>query len=434
MQIKLFKLSVFALFCAIFAVYGLNGSPAGAFSSGPIASRTGAPGELNCTACHMGAAVNSGGGTLTITGLPQNYSPNQEIAVTVTLTQTGRSTFGFQLTALDDQNRRAGDLVLTDTARTILNSGAIQNNLRQYINHNSAGTNATAPGQGSWSFTWRAPAQSAGRVTFYAAGNAANGNGGNGGDFIYTANASITPGTTLGNFASVSAASFSPTAAVTAESILAGFGSGLSQNVVSATVTPLPTTLDGTEVKVKDSANVERSAGLFFVAPTQINYLIPAGTANGAATVTVLRGATAVSQGTIKVESVSPALFSAAANGLGLAAAVVLRRRGGVDTFEPVTQVVGGQIQAVPIDLGPEGDLVVLLGFGTGFRTVDQSAVSATVGGTASTFVSTAPVAGLAGLDQANILIPRSLAGRGLVDVVFTASGKPANTLQVNIK
>ncbi len=435
MQIKLFKLSVFALCCAIFAIYGLNGSPAGAFSSGPVASRTGAPNEPNCTACHMGAAVNSGGGTLMIGGLPANYTPNQEITVTVLITQTGRSTFGFQLTALDDQGRRAGDLVLTDTTRTVLNSGAILGNLRQYINHNSGGTGATGPGQGSWSFTWKAPPQSAGRVTFYAAGNAANGNGTNGGDFIYTTSSSIQPGSSIANFASVSAASFSPTAAVTAESILAGFGTGLSQNIVAATQTPLPKELDGTQVRVTDSAGVERPAELFFVAPTQINYLLPKDTANGAATVTVVRGVAVVAQGTITVDTVSPALFSAAANGQGLAAAVVLRRRGGVDTFEPVTQVVGGQIQAVPIDLGPEGDLVVLLAFGSGFRAAAPSSVSATIGGTASTFVAAAAVpAPLFGLDQANILIPRSLAGRGLVDVVFTAGGKQANMVQVNVK
>jgi uncharacterized protein (TIGR03437 family) len=434
MRRKLFKLSVFALFCAVFAVYGLNGAPAAAFTSGPVASRTGAPGELNCTACHGGSAVNSGGGTLAITGLPQTYTPNQEVTVTVTLTQTGRSKFGFQLTAIDDQGRRAGDLILTETNRTNLATGPVGANLRQYINHTGDGTSSTAPGQGSWSFRWKAPAQSVGRVTFYAAGNAANGNGSSGGDLIYTTNTPVQAGTTLASFTSVSAASFSQTASITADSILAGFGTGLSQNVVSASTTPLPTTLDGTEVKVRDSANTERSAGLFFVAPTQINYLVPTGTANGAATVTVLRNGTAASQGTVNVVAVSPSLFSAAANGQGLAAAVVLRRRNNVDTFEPVVQIVGGQPQAIPIDLGPEGDLVVLLTFGTGFRAAAQSAVSATVGGTASTFVSTAPVMGLAGLDQANILLSRSLAGRGLVDVVFTAGGINANTVQVNIK
>jgi uncharacterized protein (TIGR03437 family) len=72
--------------------------------------------------------------------------------------------------------------------------------------------------------------------------------------------------------------------------------------------------------------------------------------------------------------------------------------------------------------------------FGTGFRAAAQSTLSATIGGTASAFVAAAPAPGFEGLDQANILIPRSLIGRGLVDVVFTANGKTANTVQINIK
>ncbi|MGH9938257.1 MAG: hypothetical protein ACREAM_18595 [Blastocatellia bacterium] len=42
--------------------------------------------------------------------------------------------------------------------------------------------------------------------------------------------------------------------------------------------------------------------------------------------------------------------------------------------------------------------------------------------------------AGRFGLDQANILIPRSLIGSGLVNVVFTANGKTANAVQIDIK
>ncbi len=40
----------------------------------------------------------------------------------------------------------------------------------------------------------------------------------------------------------------------------------------------------------------------------------------------------------------------------------------------------------------------------------------------------------LTGLDQVNALIPRSLLGRGEVDVVLTVDGKVANTVRVAIK
>ncbi len=442
MRNKLLRLSIIGFGCALFILFGLNGSPAEAFSGGPPASRTGAPAlgsfpaEITCTACHTSFPLNSGPGTLTITGLPANYSPNQEVAVTVTLSQPDRARYGFETTVLDDQGRKAGDLVVTDAARTRVIPGTGNFAERQYIQHILAGVTPNGTNQNSWTFTWRAPAQSVGRVTFYVAGNAANGANGNQGDFIYNTNASVQPASPLGQFASVSAASFAPSGSLTSNGIAAGFGSGLAANTVGATTVPLPTQLDGTEVTVRDAGNQTRNAGLFFVAPGQINYLIPDGTAAGAATITVRRNGTDTAQGTISIESVAPGLFAANANGQGVAAAVVLRRRGGVDTFEPVAQFnsTTSRFEPLPIDLGPETDTVVLVAFGTGFRAAAQSAVSATIGGTASTFVATAPAPGFEGLDQANILIPRSLIGRGLVDVVFTATDKPGNTVQINVK
>jgi uncharacterized protein (TIGR03437 family) len=41
---------------------------------------------------------------------------------------------------------------------------------------------------------------------------------------------------------------------------------------------------------------------------------------------------------------------------------------------------------------------------------------------------------GAAGLDQVNVVLPRSLAGRGEVDVVLTVEGQAANTVRVNIQ
>lgn len=60
--------------------------------------------------------------------------------------------------------------------------------------------------------------------------------------------------------------------------------------------------------------------------------------------------------------------------------------------------------------------------------------MSATIGG-ASTEVSYAGAQGsYVGLDQANIRIPASLAGRGEVNVALTVSGKAANAVTINVK
>lgn len=432
MRIHLLKLTITVSLGVLFAIYSLNGSAVSAFSGGPEPSLTGAPGESTCSSCHGGGP---GGGTLGI-NLPANYSPNQEITLTVTLAQQNRARYGFQLTAIDDSGRRAGDLTTSDAnTQTQLNS--VSGNQRQYINHTSSGSNPVSPGQGSWTFKWKAPAQSVGRVTFYFAGNAANGNFTTTGDTIYTNNQSIQPAPALSTLASVSAASFlgSPLAA---NQIVAGFGTGLAQNITFASTIPLPTQLDGTSVGVRDASGMERPAGMFFVSTGQINYLIPAGTVNGAATITLRRNGVDTAQGTTNIEAVAPGLFAANANGQGVAAAVILRRRGTVDTFEQVAQFnsTSGRFEPILLDLGPEGDQVFLLAFGTGFRNISaQTAATATIGGTPAPVLFVGAVANLEGLDQTNITIPRSLIGRNMaLDVVFTADTKTANTVQIGVK
>ena len=96
-------------------------------------------------------------------------------------------------------------------------------------------------------------------------------------------------------------------------------------------------------------------------------------------------------------------------------------------TFDPNSRA------SVPIDLGPEGDQVFLLLFGTGVRGF-SSQVTATVGGESVPVLGAVPQGEFVGLDQINIgPLPRSLAGRGEVNILLTADGKPANTVTVNV-
>src|SRR5262249_26609794 len=186
------------------------------------------------------------------------------------------------------------------------------------------------------------------------------------------------------------------------------------------------------------SQGVTRPSPLFFVSPMQVNYQIPPGTAPGAATVTITSGDGTVSTGTINITAIAPSLFSANASGQGVAAAAALRIKANGDrSFEAVAQFDAseGRLVPIPIDLGPEGDRVFLLAFGTGLRGRSSlSAVSVKMGGVDSEVQFLGPQGGFVGLDQGNILIPRSLAGRGEIDIVMTVDGKPANRLIVSIK
>ncbi|MDX2033601.1 MAG: cohesin domain-containing protein [Blastocatellia bacterium] len=232
---------------------------------------------------------------------------------------------------------------------------------------------------------------------------------------------------------SVSAASFRADAAP--ESIMAAFGASLATAVQVASQTPLPTSLAGTTVTVRDNAGVERPAPLFFVAPSQVNFLLPAGSAAGAATVTIRSGAGAVSAGTVTIAGVAPSLFTANANGQGVAAAVLLRvKADGSQVYETVARFDAGLNRFVPvaIDPGPAGDQLFLILYGTGLRHRGSLAqVSALAGGLPAEALFAGAVDGFAGLDQLNLRLPRALAGRGLIDVLVTAENRTANAVQV---
>lgn len=238
------------------------------------------------------------------------------------------------------------------------------------------------------------------------------------------------------DLANVSAASFRGEA-LAPESIVAAFGTGLSTATQSATTTPLPTALQETRVTVRDATGTERLAPLFFVSSTQVNYQIPPGTAQGQARVTITSGVGAVSSQNINIARVAPAVFTLNTTGRGLPAAVVLRVGLSGQSTEPIARLnpATNQYEAIPIDLGPVPEPVFLVLFGTGFRFVSaQSAATATIGGENAPVSFAGAQGSLVGVDQANISIPRSLIGRGDVDVVLTIDGQVANTVRVKIK
>ena len=232
----------------------------------------------------------------------------------------------------------------------------------------------------------------------------------------------------------VSAASYVGTSQA-CEAIVSAFGSGLATATRNATAAPLPTTLGGTIIKVRDSAGVEREAPLFFVSPTQVNFQIPPGTANGAATITITSGDGTVSQSNTEIVNVAPSLFSADATGRGLAAAQI--QRAGSSTMEPTVlfDPLKGQMVAVPIDLSAANNEVYLVLYATGVRmNTELGLVSAKIGGQTAQVSYAGLQSGFVGLDQINVKIPRSLIGSGMVEVALSINGKAANLVKVAIK
>ena len=239
------------------------------------------------------------------------------------------------------------------------------------------------------------------------------------------------------NAVSVSAASYLGNA-LAPEALTSAFGTNLATRTEFATDINLPTSLANTSVRIKDSAGIERLAQLLFVSPTQVNYLVPRTLAAGPAIVTITNELGTASTGTIFVNAVEPGLFAANSDGRGPAAAVVQRvRADNSQSIEAVARFdsVTNQAVTVPIALGAETDRVFLVLFGTGIRNRSSVAnVKVLVGGVAATVTDALAQPEYAGLDQVNVLLPRSLAGRGEVDVTLMVDGRAANQVRVQIQ
>lgn len=235
----------------------------------------------------------------------------------------------------------------------------------------------------------------------------------------------------------VNGASFTP--AVAPGSIAAIFGSGLATTTASASSQPLPTTLGGTRVTVRDASGNPVLASLLFVSPGQINLVLPASLAAGATPVTVTAGDGTVSSGSTAVSNTAPGLFAANSNGVGVAAANILRvKADGSQIYEAVAQFDGTRWVPLPVDFGPTTDTLYLVLFGTGIRNrPSQQSVSVRVGSESPTVLYAGPQGQFAGQDQVNVgPLPRSLAGgeRNIVLTISNPSPVSSNTVTVTFR
>lgn len=204
---------------------------------------------------------------------------------------------------------------------------------------------------------------------------------------------------------------------------------------------PIPTSLLGTRVSVRDSSGIARDQQLFFIAPQQINFLLHRQTAFGRATVTIYLEDKIVALGSIEVVRVTPGLFTQNSTGEGVPAAYALLISGGNATGVPISAYNQSQSAwlPIPIDLGSPDDKVFLVLFGSGLRGgTGVSGITATLGEKPVPIGYVGADTVFLGLDQLNIgPLPRSLAGVGLVELVVSVDGKRANTgksVRVQIK
>ncbi len=172
-------------------------------SSGAPSASSGAPSEQTCAMsnCHDDNSLNSGTAKLTVEVGEFGGNKTKGFPLKIKITDAGKVRFGFQVTALDANNKKIGQFIITDVDRTQTLGGNNSFPDRQYLTYTYLGTLANN-GEAIWEANWvpdDLDLAKPGKVWFYIAALSGNNDGQDKGDFTYTATATKSWETTLKN-------------------------------------------------------------------------------------------------------------------------------------------------------------------------------------------------------------------------------------------
>ncbi len=340
-----------------------------AFSTGPPQSRTGAAvdGGLTCTACHrtFAPANSDPRGTLTMKVAP--WRPGVTQTITITINHPDQKRWGYQLSSrlASNVSKQAGTFTATPDNRVRCLAGPDAPCLGgdvEFVSHRAAPVTAVGAGY-TFSVDWTPPTRAVGDIVFYLAGNAADGNGTNANDRIYNASMVVPPAVcnipgipTITS--AVSSASF--TGSLAPNSLLSIFGTGFQSTGVTRQVMAedlsaklVPQALSCVAVEVN-----KVRAPILYASATQINAVVPTGTAAGAADVRVIVNPTGIvpfssSPVTVQAAAAAPTLFT-------LDGSKVIAQISGTSTLVADSTAVKGARAAKP------GDSITLYASGLG--------------------------------------------------------------------
>jgi uncharacterized repeat protein (TIGR01451 family) len=197
--------------------------------------------------------------------------------------------------------------------------------------------------------------------------------------------------------------------AIAPNSIAAAQGTNLasttlqSQKLADGT---FPTNVAGTRVTVNG-----RAAQIFFVSPSQVNFLVPPQTEIGTAEVIVTNAENFPSRGSVPTLRAAPGIFTKTGDGIG--EGVILNSD---------TQQEG------PFD--PTSGNLRLSIFTTGARNAIQTTVS--IGGRVINAESVIPSPTMPGLDEIHVRVPSDLRGASTVNLSVITDGRESNPVTVN--
>ena len=431
-------------------------------SVSPSIGYTGAPadhGGANCSTCHTGQTVNASSGSLTVTVGNGNggYVPTVAQLIRIVVQNPSASTWGFQITIREQSNETLSSGTFTIPTGTLPEQVVCDdgtqygspapcggNIARQFAEHYKAPHGDTGASY-EFDVNWMPPAQEIGRLHVYVAAVAANGDGTQYGDYVYTSTQTLTNMGTCNLTGTpvfqtmVNGASFQP--ALSSGSMVTVYGTGfettgyqriagLGDYVNGA----YPTQLGCVGVEVTGPGIAQPvQIPIAYVSYGQINAQLPNFTGSGPMTVSVLLNPgspSGVSSAVATLQTLQPfaPAFFVFPNSTSIAAE---EASNGALVADP--SVVMGASPAQP------GDVVSL--FGTGFGAVNPAVapgalaagmatvanpVTVTIGGitlpSSDILYAGLSPGSISGLYQFNVRIPAT-APTGDVPVTISISG-----------
>src|SRR5689334_5092300 len=118
-----------------FIVFDAVHNNAESHTSGAPASRTGSPGDggATCKNCHAGPNPTTEAGLITSNIPPDGYTPGQTYTITATVTRSGHTKFGFEISPQNIAGTKLGTLIVTNsTEMQLVGTG-------KYITHKTNG-------------------------------------------------------------------------------------------------------------------------------------------------------------------------------------------------------------------------------------------------------------------------------------------------------
>ncbi len=287
-------------------------------------------------------------------------------------------------------SRTASSIVLTWSASitelrltAALTPAAIGGSVQFFDTTGSATLGTTQPGNGTATLAL-APADAA-KIAGHAISAVYSGSTASAGS---TSNPIVLPA--VRNAAGGTSPDFAP------EELVSLYGSGLLETDKPVVATAMAQTLGGLSVNIADATGAVFPAGLSYVSRSQVNFLMPAGLARGAALVMLLRGGDVVTTWPVTVARVAPGIFGA-------------------------SQMVHAESGAAYLVL-----------YGTGIRNRSETAaVTCMVNGTALPVLYAGVQSDFAGLDQVNVPLPADLVASNMLSVSVKVDGQGSNVITI---